>query len=336
MARDGSGTFNLAAGNPVTTGTQITATWGNTTLADIASALTGSVAADGQTPITGPLKCAAGSVSAPSFTFSAETNTGFYKSASNVVSLAIAGSQKYILGASSVTLAGSASITGTEFGYLTGVSSAIQTQLDAKQGLDATLTALAGTLTAANKIPYATNTDTAGELTFNPSTALAASTSTVPSQTVVKTAVDELVANCSSATPDTSADYFVFEDATDSTQKKALLNTISPFTSSYTSPSPATFASVQKLVENHGLGAAPKAVSAVLRCVTTDAGYAVGDEIHIASHDAPGNGGNTIWSNATQVGYNNAYGTPRVCHKTTGALTTLTYANWVVVLRAWK
>ena len=227
MARDGSGTFNLAAGNPVTTGTQITATWGNTTLADIASALTGSVAADGQTPITGPLKCAAGSVSAPSFTFSAETNTGFYKSASNVVSLAIAGSQKYILGASSVTLAGSASITGTEFGYLTGVSSAIQTQLDAKQGLDATLTALAGTLTAANKIPYATNTDTAGELTFNPSTALAASTSTVPSQTVVKTAVDELVANCSSATPDTSADYFVFEDATDNTQKKALLSTIS-------------------------------------------------------------------------------------------------------------
>lgn len=143
MARNGSGSYSLPAGNPVTTGTQITATWGNTTMADIAAELTASVAADGQTPITGPLKYPAGSVSAPAVTFSAETNTGFYRSASSVVSLAIAGSQKYIFGASAVTLAGSASITGTEFGYLTGVTSAIQTQLAAKQPLDADLTAIA-------------------------------------------------------------------------------------------------------------------------------------------------------------------------------------------------
>lgn len=226
MARNGSGSFSLVAGNPVTIGTQITATWANNTLSDIASELTGSVAADGQTTITGPIKFSAGSVSAPAMTFSSETNTGFYRSGAGVVSLSIAGSQKYIFGASSVTLGGSASITGTEFGYLTGVTSAIQTQLDAKQPLDATLTALAGTLTAANKIPYATAADTASELTFNPSTALSASTSTVASQTVVKTAIDDLVVNCTSATPDVSADYFVFEDATDSTQKKALLSAI--------------------------------------------------------------------------------------------------------------
>jgi len=55
MSRNGSGTYSLPAGNPVVTGTTITSTWANNTLTDIASALTDSVAADGQTPMTGDL-----------------------------------------------------------------------------------------------------------------------------------------------------------------------------------------------------------------------------------------------------------------------------------------
>jgi hypothetical protein len=56
MSRNGSGTYNLPAGNPVVTGTTISSTWANTTLNDIANALTGSVAADGQTAMTGNLQ----------------------------------------------------------------------------------------------------------------------------------------------------------------------------------------------------------------------------------------------------------------------------------------
>ena len=56
MSRNGSGTYNLPVGNPVVTGTTITSNWGNTTMSDIATAITGSVAADGQTPITGNLQ----------------------------------------------------------------------------------------------------------------------------------------------------------------------------------------------------------------------------------------------------------------------------------------
>jgi len=55
MARNGSGTYNLPAGNPVVTGTTISTTWANNTLTDIGTAITGSVAADGQTPITANL-----------------------------------------------------------------------------------------------------------------------------------------------------------------------------------------------------------------------------------------------------------------------------------------
>lgn len=49
MARNGAGTYTLPAGNPVTTGTTISSTWANNTLNDIASALTTSLAYDGQT-----------------------------------------------------------------------------------------------------------------------------------------------------------------------------------------------------------------------------------------------------------------------------------------------
>jgi hypothetical protein len=55
MSRNGTGTYNLPAGNPVVTGTSISSTWANTTLTDIANALSGSVATDGQTPMTGQL-----------------------------------------------------------------------------------------------------------------------------------------------------------------------------------------------------------------------------------------------------------------------------------------
>jgi hypothetical protein len=55
MSRNGTGTYNLPAGNPVVTNTTISSTWANTTLGDIATALTGSLASDGQTPATGNL-----------------------------------------------------------------------------------------------------------------------------------------------------------------------------------------------------------------------------------------------------------------------------------------
>jgi hypothetical protein len=55
MSRNGSGVYSLPAGNPVVTGSAISSTWANNTLSDIASALTGSVSADGQTSLTGNL-----------------------------------------------------------------------------------------------------------------------------------------------------------------------------------------------------------------------------------------------------------------------------------------
>lgn len=70
------------------------------------------------------------------------------------------------------TKIGSGAVTSTEFGYLDGVTSAIQTQINNKQPLDATLTALAAfntngimTQTAADTFTARTITGTAAEIT---------------------------------------------------------------------------------------------------------------------------------------------------------------------------
>ena len=62
MSRNGSGTYSLPAGNPVVTSTTISSAWANTTLNDIAASLTGSVASDGQTPMTGALNMATNNI----------------------------------------------------------------------------------------------------------------------------------------------------------------------------------------------------------------------------------------------------------------------------------
>lgn len=55
MPRDGAGTYSLPAGNPVVTGTTISSTTHNNTNSDLATALTNSLAKDGQTTPTAHL-----------------------------------------------------------------------------------------------------------------------------------------------------------------------------------------------------------------------------------------------------------------------------------------
>ncbi|SEO77381.1 hypothetical protein [Nitrosovibrio sp. Nv6] len=55
MARNGNGTYSLPAGNPVTSGAAISSSTHNNTMSDIATALTQSIASDGQTTPTANL-----------------------------------------------------------------------------------------------------------------------------------------------------------------------------------------------------------------------------------------------------------------------------------------
>lgn len=80
----------------------------NSDLGDIASALTTSLATTGVSSMTGPLKLAAGSASAPSLTLASDTGTGFYNSA--------AGTWTYVTGTTAILSMGP---TGVTIGTLT-------------------------------------------------------------------------------------------------------------------------------------------------------------------------------------------------------------------------
>lgn len=89
MARNGSGTMSIP--NTMVAGEVITASEHNENYSDIVTELTNSVAVDGQSTMTGPLKASNGSVSAPAITFGADQDTGLYRIGSNDVGLSIGG-----------------------------------------------------------------------------------------------------------------------------------------------------------------------------------------------------------------------------------------------------
>lgn len=91
MSRNGSGTFSVI--NTMVANTTITAAAHNENYSDIGDEITNSVAADGQTTMTGNLKHASGTVSLPAMTFGADTDTGFYRVGENLLGIAIGGAK---------------------------------------------------------------------------------------------------------------------------------------------------------------------------------------------------------------------------------------------------
>lgn len=83
MARNGSGTMSIP--NTLVSQQPVTASAHNQNYSDIANELTNSVAADGQTTMTGPLKASNGSVTNPSLTFGSDQNTGRYRKSADVM-----------------------------------------------------------------------------------------------------------------------------------------------------------------------------------------------------------------------------------------------------------
>ena len=93
MPRNAQGQYFLPDGNPVTPGELIKAEWANSTMDDIATALTNSLDRAGAGGMTGPLKAAAGTQQRPGITFVEDVTSGLYKEAAGVVT-AVAEGQK--------------------------------------------------------------------------------------------------------------------------------------------------------------------------------------------------------------------------------------------------
>lgn len=110
MARNGSGTYSkvntFVASNP------ITAAGHNANWDDLALEVTNSIAADGQTTISGALKGASGSVGAPGYAFSADLDCGMYRIGANNIGLAVNGAKVVDIGTAGISVVGTLTPSG--------------------------------------------------------------------------------------------------------------------------------------------------------------------------------------------------------------------------------
>jgi hypothetical protein len=91
---------------------------------------------------------------------------------------------------------------------------------------------------------------------------------------------------------------------------------------------------------NHGLGGTPKLLQLVLKCLTTELGYAVGDEVQLSGNTNNTNnfGVLSCWASAAQVGattHASGY-IHSITNKTNGSPGAATVGNWALIIRAWK
>lgn len=112
---------------------------------------------------------------------------------------------------------------------------------------------------------------------------------------------------------------------------------ISRFESGEQSVPTTTFASNTL---THGGSRVPDVCRLVLRCKTAELGYSVGDEVDVTLHNhTMTDRAFNVWHSTTQTGYVWITGlnvAPSISHKTTGTMTTVTAANWrVVVYNHW-
>jgi hypothetical protein len=133
MARNGSGTYSTV--NTFVAGNTITASGHNQNWADLASEMTNSVAADGQTSMTGPLKSANGTEAAPSISFASDPDSGFYRKAANSIAVSLEGTDRVIFATATasftgdVTVAGAASFTSVRGAWVSSATATFTTGL---------------------------------------------------------------------------------------------------------------------------------------------------------------------------------------------------------------
>jgi len=143
MPRNIAGVYTLPEAAFVS-GTTILSAIVNSDLSDIATALTQSLATTGVSTMTGPIKAASGSVTAPSYTFGSATGTGLYLSAADTFSWTAAGVLQATFAAAGVTWVPPQTFSGTAI-FSAAVTFSSTVTFSGALSLTSTLSVVTGT-----------------------------------------------------------------------------------------------------------------------------------------------------------------------------------------------
>ncbi len=111
-ARNSSGTMTLPAGNPFVPGTAISSSVMNNTMTDLANELTNSLDRTGRGGMLAPMRGPDGSVTAPTLSWTNETNSGLYRISASDLGLSVGGTKRVEWTSTGEVLTGTQSISG--------------------------------------------------------------------------------------------------------------------------------------------------------------------------------------------------------------------------------
>lgn len=105
--RDTQGNYSLyTPGNPVVSGTTISSTWANNTLGDIKSEITNSLDRSGRGGMWAPLRVTNENKDHPSYSWTAETNSGWYRAGTNDFRFSVAGTDRLQISSAGISVPG--------------------------------------------------------------------------------------------------------------------------------------------------------------------------------------------------------------------------------------
>lgn len=123
---------------------------------------------------------------------------------------------------------------------------------------------------------------------------------------------------------------------------KAAIDALSPISAQSYESAGQTITSAGALTLAHGLASKPKIINYYLRCLTAEAGYSVGDELHdilgVRDTNTTQSRGMAVVVDATNINIRFSSTTSVFANMnfTTGASTPLTNANWELYVQAWS
>jgi len=173
MARNGSGTYSKV--NTFVAGNTITAAGHNDNWDDLVTELTNSVAADGQTSMTGALKLSNGTAGSPAATFASDTNTGLYRIGADNLGFALGGTKYGDWTTTGLTITGTLTASGavTSTGaFVASSTGAVTGNFSVNTNKFAVVaasgnTTVAGTLGVTGAVTNSSTTEMTGNVTVN-------------------------------------------------------------------------------------------------------------------------------------------------------------------------